>query len=381
LTRSAYRRALLGISVPLIAGAFAGCASLPGATTLEPSADAVQGELGEVVRLHALPREQLVGPLQVSEEMGQWLRRNVAPRGMDTERARALLQRLTTLHGGRWVYDTAFTGTAQETFQGGRFNCLSFSHLYVALAREIGLDAYYLVVDRAEYDRQGDLLVTTGHITAGLRSGPHRFTLELNVGAPMDFSRGRVVTDDTALALHYSNLGVQRLTEGDLSGALEGLATAVTIDPAEALAWVNLGVGLRRAGMLQAAEEAYLMATRLDPDYLPAYGNLAVLSSLRGDGEATRRLLKKLDSRSTRNPYVLLTLGDWRLSEGELARAQRLYRRAYGLARDRADTRAAMGEWAAAAGRWEEAARWLERAREADPESPRVVRLERLLGV
>lgn len=370
------RLALLFVGVVLGA-----CASAPASLSGE-RAPQPQGSLRELVQQHAVVPEAREQPLRLDDEMRAWLKRSVPRMGAESERAGHLLLRLSTLHQDGWVYQQGFNGTAEETFHQGRFNCLSFSHLYVALARELGLDAFYVVLDRQQqYDHQGDLLVTSLHITAGYRAGNRTYTLELAVGPALDYSRGSVASDATALALHYSNRGIERLSRGDPQGAVEHLATAVEIDSSQTLAWVNLGVALRRTGLLQAAEESYLFATSLDPEYLPAYGNLAALSSLRGDPEATRRLLGELDRRATRNPFVLLTLGDWRLAEGELDRAQRLYRRAYGLARDRAETRAAMGEWAVAVGKHDEAVRWLERAREANPESPRVARLERLLGV
>jgi tetratricopeptide (TPR) repeat protein len=376
------RRPLPGMLAALfVAGSLAGCASAP-SSTATPATSQVSPPVLETVRREAIPPQERLDPLHLSDEMRQWLRRSVPRQGMESERAAALVQRIQSHHRRGLVYDASFTGTAEDVFRDGRFNCLSFVHLFVAMARELGIDAYYLVLDRDwSFNRDGDLVVSTRHATAGVRSGSQQFTLELNVGPRVDHSKGRVIGDATAHALHYANRGAELLTRGEAQEALRHLATAVDLDPGLAQAWVNLGVGLRRLGRMSEAEQAYLQATAIDPGYQPAYSNLAALSTMRGDRDAARRLLDELDRRETRNPFVLLTLGDWSLSEGELRGAQRLYRRAYGLAREDAETRAALGQWAMAAGKRDEAVRWLERAREADPESPRVASLERQLGL
>ena len=138
-------------------------------------------------------------------------------------------------------------------------------------------------------------------------------------------------------------------------------------DPDLPDAWLNLGVARRRRGDLAGAEAAYKRAIDADPDYLPAYQNLSGLARLRGDDDTARQLIRLLDRRSNRNPFLLLALGDLSLEEGRLGEARSFYRRARRLQPIDAETSAALGLWAHAAGRERQARRWLARAHSTRP--------------
>ncbi|MCZ7651246.1 MAG: transglutaminase-like domain-containing protein [Thermoanaerobaculia bacterium] len=76
--------------------------------------------------------------------------------GGDEERLQQLLLALLQRDGRELRYDRDRTSTAIEVWRDGVANCLSFTHLFVALAREIGLPVYYLrVMDAPRYQREG----------------------------------------------------------------------------------------------------------------------------------------------------------------------------------------------------------------------------------
>ena len=137
---------------------------------------------------------------------------------------------------------------------------------------------------------------------------------------------------------------------------------------------------LLQSGDLDGAEAAYRRAIDANPDYLPAYQNLSGLARFRGDPDTARQLLKLLDRKGNRNPFILLALGDLSFEEGRLVEAHSFFRKAQRLQPFDPDTTAAMGLWADAAGREKLARRWLHRALALDPENPRVRRLASALG-
>lgn len=332
--------------------------------------------LRQEIRARGLDPDKLVLPNRLTPAMRAWLAERVNRYGSPFETLRDLIYQLQNPSDLDLVYVPGFTGTAEEVFETGKFNCLSFTHLFVAMARELEIEAYYLeVLDVERYRRLDDLVVRSGHITAAYISGPERKVLEFDVGPEADYRKTEPMSDLEAVALYYANRGAELLRERRGKRALEMLEVAVTLAPELAEAWINLGVARRRMADLDGAQQAYERALEVDPDAFSAYLNLTTLYKLRGEEEAARDLLRLLDRRRNRNPFIYLALGDDSLREGRLDDAEHFYRKALSHSDEPAEARAALGLAALASGKRELAARWLDRAQRADPRNPRVTRL------
>ncbi len=341
-----------------------------------------RGRLGDLTPAAAggpVDPDLLAAPMRLSEPMKAWLAANVPRHAPTLTRLQILFHALQDSEDPKFEYRPGYTGTAEEVFESGELNCLSFSMLYVAMAREIRLSVYFLLVrDIQEFEKDGDLVVLSRHITAGYGIADHRVVLEFNVGPDVDYRRAEAITDLEAVALFYSNRGAELLREGDNREAAQWLETAVAIDGKLAQAWVNLGVARRRSLDLAAAEAAYRRAIELAPRNHSAYQNLSVLMRLRGEDDAA--VLDLLDRWGNLNPFTFLTLGDVALERGRLDEARRYFRRALRLAGHEAEPNAGMGMWAHAAGRRDEAEKWLRKARRIDPRNGRTARLQALLS-
>lgn len=326
----------------------------------------------------ALPPEVTPVPVQdvlaVTPEMREWARREIPSNGSATQRLDLLVRRLQASDGAGLVYDPWFTAGAAETFAAKRFNCLAFSHLVVAMARELGLKAYYLEARGSErYARDGDLLLLAGHVTVGWGEGPQRWAIEFGSEKGLDPHRLHPIDDRRALALHYANLGAAALRNGDGLAALGELATAVQVDEQAGAAWVNLGVALRRRGQVEEAEKAYRHAIQVEPEVLPGWANLyALLRSVGRDRDAAS-LLADVASRPHADPWLLLALGDGCLETGDVKGARRLYEQAHDIAPEEAAPNAALASWAVRAGDTRRALRFLHRAEAIDPHEPRLI--------
>jgi tetratricopeptide (TPR) repeat protein len=371
------RRAAAALAGLLAAGALAGCASGRVSQTASERLRRALDQLG-------LPA-QVGAPLEPDEEIRRWAAERSDLVGSPEERLERLLQALLDRDGTRFVYTSGETTTVVETWRTGRANCLAFSQLFVVLAREIGLEAYFLRVrDVASFEREGDLVVSSDHVTAAWGPAPARRVLDFTARPVRDYHQVEPLGDLSALALYYSNVGAERIRAGEVRAAIEALETATRIDPGLADGWVNLGVARRRLADLDGAEAAYRRALEADPEVAAAYHNLAALLELRGRSEEARGLRRLADRRSNRNPWSYLALGDWALGEGRVADAERFYRRARDLAPDNPEPLAALGRAALEAGRERDARRLLRKAAALDPSNPRVhalrARLERGSG-
>lgn len=337
--------------------------------------------MAEQIRQRGVDPAEATIPFALTPEMRTWLFDRVGRGGGALERLGSLLRSLLGKDGVRLVYESGYTGTAEEVFASGRANCLSFAHLFVGMARELGMDVYFLRVRELEsFAKEGDLIVASGHITAGFGPPADRRILEFTEQPVGPYRALEEISDLSAVALFHSNRGAELLRQGELAEARRWLEIATQLDPDMPDGWVNLGVARRRLGDVAGAEAAYRRALEADPTALAAYQNLGALLQRLGRTREAQDLLALVDRNRNRNPFSYLALGDLSLREGRLQEAERFYRRALWLDSSQAEIHAALGEAALARGGERDARRFMRKAAKLDPANPRVERLARSLG-
>jgi transglutaminase-like putative cysteine protease len=100
-------------------------------------------------------------PARLTPEMLVWLDARVPRVGSDDAVLDALLVTLVTDPELALNYDPGFTAPAAEVFAQGRFNCLSFAHLFLGMARTRGIPVEYLQVPPRRFVRDGDLVLAS----------------------------------------------------------------------------------------------------------------------------------------------------------------------------------------------------------------------------
>lgn len=351
----------------------AGCASTGG--TLDSA------QIDRELRDRGLDPDSVVIPYQITDEMKEWAHRLVPHETESEKRLEVLLAGLLDPAKLKIQYEARYTATAEEVFQTRKANCLAFTSLFVGMAREIGVPAFFLDVDDVErFEKEGDLVVVSGHVSAGYGAGPELKILDFSAAPEPTYRRVRRISDLTAIALFHSNRGGELLRTGKHDEALPWLQKAVAIAPELPGAWINFGVAQRRTGDLVGAEQAYRKALEVDPATVSAYQNLAALLRQQGKTREAEDLLALSGTLGSRNPFLYLSLGDLNLAHGRVDEARRFYKRALRLYRDSAEPYAAMGIAALASGDPAEAHRWMRKALAIDQENQRVKLLVARLG-
>ena len=328
-----------------------------------------------------LDSTQVEIPFEASPEMREWVKSSVPTNSNMDIQLSWLLQAVLNRSEPPFRYAAGHTGSASEVFAEGSANCLGFSQMFVALARELDLPVYFLrVSDLQSFERDGDLIVASAHITTALGPPASRRILDFAERPVSAYRWVEAISDLTAVALYYSNRGAEELRDGRNAEGLELLRIATRLDPELAEAWVNLGVAERRSGDLVAAEQAYRRALEIDPRTITAYQNLAGLLRMQARTAEAEELLALIDRAGNRNPFSYLALGDLSLRQGRIAEAERFYRRAIRLDPEQAESQAAMGHWALRAGKLREAEKFLRRAQRIDAANDRAASLSRSLS-
>jgi len=202
------------------------------------------------------------------------------------------------------------TRSAIETFTARSGNCLSFTILFIAMARYVGLDARFREVEIAPTWSKNGLFVNLNlHVNAGVFIEGQAYAIDvfpvinrIEIGA-------RPVPDERGIAHFYSNLGANELGQGNLDAAERWLRKALEVDPTAVGVWINLGAAKSQAKQLKEAEKCYRKALELEPGNQVAMGNLAGLCELTGRLQEAKRLLAKVKQFREKNPYHHFSLG------------------------------------------------------------------------
>lgn len=229
-------------------------------------------------------------------------------------------------------YDLGATLTVADTWRERRANCLSFTLLFVALAREIGLEAQMQEVGQVAiwYEDQG-LIFNAGHVNVGMTIRGRKATLDLDSNVLYDRSGPKAISDQRAIAHFYNNRGAQRLGEHDYAGARAYFEAALRMDPKFVLSWNNLGVLEARVGNPLIAARDLETALAINDHHLPALQNAAALYQSMGDTARVARMQARLERVRRRDPFFQFMQGNIAERNGDYTQAVRYYKEAVRL--------------------------------------------------
>jgi Flp pilus assembly protein TadD len=265
-----------------------------------------------------------------------------------TENARLSSQRFRSLMAGLHrdgyfdaVYSAESTFTAAQTFESKGGNCLSYTNMFVALAREAGMDARYQIVDvPASWDADAEFLIRYTHINVLLKNVSvanqpgQSVVVDFNRVHPEADYATRVVSDDYAESLYYANQSVNLLRAGEVREAFAYLRRALETAPENADLWVNLGALYATQRDYDSSIEAYEVALQIEPRNRSAVSGLARSYANTGNVELAEAYDRKVRNYRQRNPYYHYALAQGAFEQADfegslefISEALRLQRR------------------------------------------------------
>lgn len=243
--------------------------------------------------------------LAVSPEMQEFLEKHVDLKGSDSLKLHQLASAIVDAATFGLVYDDK-TRTASETFRARLGNCLSFSNMFVAMARHVGLNVQFQEVDvPPDWTLDKDTYVLNQHVNVYVDLGQAGVrVVDFNIADFKTSYEMRRIPDTRALAHYYNNIGVGRMQAGDTASALSCFRTAIADGERRfSPAWANLGTLYLRAGHPAHAEAAYLQAVKANKSDLVAMSDLARLYEQLGDRERAAAYQKRVIHHRYLNPY------------------------------------------------------------------------------
>jgi tetratricopeptide (TPR) repeat protein len=255
------------------------------------------------------PVTQADNPLAINDEIKEFLATKMDHNGDSLAQLHSLVRIVFQENALNFTY-VPETRTAIETFNKRGGNCISFTFLLIAMARQLGMDARFREVDIVPtWSKVGNIVSVIGHANAAVFIGGEGYVVDLFPRVDRIQIGGRVVADNRAFAHFFSNRGVSQLGAGRPQAAVTYFKEALDSDPTAAFVWANLGVAQAFMGSLSEAEKSYLKALQVDPGEVVAMSNLSALYESTGRKADAKRFAAKVAKFKQKNPYYHFSLG------------------------------------------------------------------------
>jgi Flp pilus assembly protein TadD len=318
-------------------------------------------------------------PFAIDDEMRASLGKFTRLSSKEDQRVAQLLD--FVFHRLSLTYELLPTRDAIETFRTRKGNCLSFVNLFVGLARDYHLNPFYVeVTDYQHWNHRQGMVISQGHIVAGMYLDSTLKTFDFIPYQEKSYRHFKPVSDLTAIAHFYNNLGAEALMAGNLSEARRLVTLASRVAPRFPNALNNLGVCMARAGDTTGALGEYQQALTIDPGNSMVMTNLLRIYQQQGRTREAAELETKLEETNTGNPFFFVYLGEVALAGGNTAKALEHMVHALRLDSELPEVHLGLVKIYMAQGDLDSARHFLARARKLDATDKEVQKYARLLG-
>jgi len=258
--------------------------------------------------------------------------RVIAPGTSREQRLERLVHLIFDEDGLALEYDPYATNTITESWQTHRGNCLSFTLLFVELARAAGIEARVQEVAQVVtwHEDQG-VIYSVGHVNAGVQLNGRTAVVDLDRNVLYDRYGPQPIRRERALAHFYNNRGAELMAAGEMVRARAHFDAALAMAPDFTPGWNNMGVLDTREGHLDRARLDYETALQLQPRQTAALTNASRLYRRLGEPARAALLDKRLQQVQKKDPFAQFRFGNEAEQRHDYAQAIQYYQRAIRL--------------------------------------------------
>jgi Flp pilus assembly protein TadD len=251
----------------------------------------------------------------VDSEMQSFLEHDVSRRVATEGHVMALVNALYDKEHKKFSYDSAQTRNATGVFHHRSGNCLSYTIMTAAFAKQLNLPVQFHAVNFGDvWDRNDNIDYRIGHVnlTVGTQNASSNDRATLIDFGPFDQVRAEVSDDigeDIIVAMYMNNRAAEALAKNNLDDAYWWARSAVMTAPAFVGAYNTLGVVYSRHHNLADAERVLRRALQREPDNVLALANqIQTLANL-GRKEESNQLQRHLTQIQPNPPYFFFNRG------------------------------------------------------------------------
>lgn len=275
------------------------------------------------------PPEQV---LAIPDELRTEFRRKVLETKSPEQRLYKLVDFMLKPNGLGLQYEADATHTVAESYLTRKVNCMGFTIMAVALAREAGLPAYAQQIDRImAWNMTGNVVMQNLHANAAVFVGKRKYMLDIAAGDVAQPVVDSLIDDQHLLSLFYGNRAMELLAAGYPSQAMAWQEEALRLGPKDAAQWSNAGVLRQRLGYPAEAERMYLKAVDRSPRLTSALSNLIALYQGQQKYDLAAYWQRRSEKALGKDPYYQFAQGRREQQKGDNEGAASYFRRAISL--------------------------------------------------
>ena len=230
------------------------------------------------------------------------------------------------------VYQDDATRTVAQAYATHAANCLSFTMLFIALAREAGLEAHPQEIrETLAWRQDSGIFYRVDHVNTIVRIGDTEYLVDILRDSVIALHAPETVSDQRLLAHYYNNLAMAELAQGRITPAIREMDAALGLDGSYATNWSNAGVLYARNGDEAAAEKAYARALEIEPNNTSALANMVNLAQREGDDTRAQQFRQRLDRQQQSDPFFHFLQAEEDEQAGDYTHAIEHYQRAIRL--------------------------------------------------
>jgi Flp pilus assembly protein TadD len=299
-------------------------------------------------------------PYKVNDELRREAQEIARPGWSHYFQSKQLALKLLAKHQLGIVYSHNYNLCAEDVYRERKANCISYTNLFIGMARSIGIRADYAEVTEVEsYSKIGETVIYNSHICAVVFEGPNAYLVDFSLRPHKQYHSWQALTDLEAAAVFYNNMGAQEYLKQEEPDRVE--KALVYYDISRRLApnlpqvFNNLGVLELNRHNVSEAERYFRMALERRPGYFAAYSNLAAVYLTRGELDKAITLYQGAVASSQDNKYAYHALARLQQRKGETEAAERNLRKALALDERYTEARHELGRLLLRSGRLAEA--------------------------
>ena len=352
-------------------------AALSGCVTNSPKIIYTEDELVAILQKRMIDENvsKTIVPFYITDEIKEYAREVAGPYYYEKGKVNALVRAIIDRKKLDVKYNEYKALNAIEVFVEGEANCIAYTNLFIGMARAVGLPVYYVdVTEVSKLKREGELVVNSGHICAGIEINGKITLIDFAEHPRIGYKFYKVIDDLEALANFINSQGVLYSNQVDLSVEdldsqidIKMYRTAIRIKPTFAKAYNNLGIAYQRRRLYDLAIVQYKRAILLDSKLSAPYSNLGNVYYLKGDYNKAIENLKKALKIKKNNPYTHYAIGLVYYYKKDYPEAIKHFRRSARLNREYAEPHNLLGMVYFQQGKYEEAILEAQKALQIDP--------------
>jgi len=315
-------------------------------------------------------------PFYITDEIKEFAQEVAGPYYYEKGKVNSLVRAIIDRKKLNVKYNEYKALNAIEVFVEGEANCIAYTNLFIGMARAVGLPVYYVdVTEVSKLKREGDLVVNSGHICAGIEIDSKITLIDFAEHPRIGYKFYKVIDDLEALANFINSQAVIVSNQLDLSSEnpdhqidIKLFRNAIKVKPTFAKAYNNLGIAYQRRRLYDLAIAQYKRAILLNPKLSAPYSNLGNVYYLMGEYDKAIENLKIAVKLKKNNPYTRYALGLVYYYKNDYPEAIKQFSKAISLNREYAEPHNLLGMVYFQQGRYEEAILEVQKALKINPD-------------